>query len=187
MEFLNNFETNFQWSIAERSKNNAKQKHKCHVYIRSHHLAISLGAKKEGLNMLEIKENYMKLTWSDMKQRNIPSIHLKNRAPLWVPPSVITPGCPQHCSKPSVVLELLHQVINANEANQMWSFKFVPSVPVLLGDSTAVKSSRVLVDQVMGSTKVLSLTRLRTLTPSKQWDHCLLQPIVQVSCSHICP
>lgn len=190
LEFLTTFETNCQWSIAERSKNNAKQKHKCHVYIRSHHLAISLGAKKEGLNMLEITENYMKLTWSDMKQHEIylPSTWktgLLFGCPLFQL-SVITPGCPQHCSKPSVVLELLHQVINANEANQMWSFKFVPSVPVLLGDSTAVKSSRVLVDQVMGSTEVLSLTRLRTLTPSKQWDHCLLQPIVQVSCSHIC-
>lgn len=114
LEFLTTFETNCQWSIAERSKNNAKQKHKCHVYIRLHHLAISLGAKRKvwnGLNMLERTEDYMKLTWSDMKQRNIPSIHLKNRAPLWVPPvSVITPGCPQHCSKPSVVLELLHQI-----------------------------------------------------------------------------
>ena len=124
-----------------------------------------------------------------MKQRNIPSIHLKNRAPLWVPPvSVISYntwvppalfqafsglGAPAtsyqcKCGKPNVILQM--SLLST----------------VLLGDSTAVKSSRVLVDQVMGSTKVLSLTRLRTLTPSKQWDHCLLQPIVQVSCSHIC-
>ena len=88
LEFLTNFETNCQWSIAERSKNNAKQKHKCHVYIRLHHLAISLGAKRKvwnGLNMLEITEDYMKLKWSDMKQPEITFHPPKKQAPLGCP------------------------------------------------------------------------------------------------------
>ena len=150
LEFLTNFETNCQWSIAERSKHNAKQRHKCHLYIRLHHLAISLGAKRKvwnGLNMLEITEDYMKLTWSDMKQHEISFHPPKKQGSTWVPPVT-------WCNTwvPPALFQAFSGLGAPLSTNQwIWSFKFVPSVPVLLGDSTAVKSSRVLVARTLTS------------------------------------
>ena len=56
-------------------------------------------SEKEGLNMLE-------MTQDNMKQEEI-TFHPSETGSTWTPCFSVTPGCPQHCSKPSVVLELL--------------------------------------------------------------------------------